>query len=328
MSLLSNVCVIGAGSWGCALANILAKKSQKTNLFSSRDDFIESFNKSHTSPSLIGVSLAKNIFATNDFSLLKLSEIIFIVTDVKRVEKVFKQISDKISQGSIIVLCSKGFSNDGKLFSQIFQKHLPKQKFAILSGPNFAIEVAQKKFSTTTIAGTDLAAINKIYNAISAPYFSPKISQDVITTQVAGTIKNIIAISCGLVDGLGLGTNCKAALINKGLEEICFISQSLGGRPLEELSSPAVFGDLFLTCSSNKSRNYSYGINIASGNKDKNFGVTCEGIRSAEILPKFLDEHPMIDSSQLKLCLLMKEVIFGKINISAIEQSIIGLFQA
>ena len=245
---------------------------------------------------------------------------------LKGLKKFFKQISDKISQNSIIVVCSKGFSNDGRLFSQIFQKQFPKQKFAVLSGPNFAIEVAQKKFATTTIAGEDLAAINKIHNAISTSYFSPKISQDVITTQVAGAIKNIIAIACGLVDGLDLGANFKAALINKGLEEICYISQSLGGKPLEELSSPAVFGDLFLTCSSNKSRNYSYGINIASGNKDKNFGVTCEGIRSAEILPKFLDKHPEIDSSQIKLCLLVREVIFGNINISAIEQSIADLF--
>ena len=89
MSLLNNVCVIGAGAWGCALAYILAKTSQKTNLFSSRKDFIESFNKSHTSSSLSGVSLAKNIFATNDFSLLKSSEIIFIVSDVERVEEIF-----------------------------------------------------------------------------------------------------------------------------------------------------------------------------------------------------------------------------------------------
>lgn len=321
MILLNKVSVIGAGAWGCALANVLSQKHQQITLFSSRSDFVESFNRSHASTSLSKVDLSKNITATTDFSFLNESEIIFIVSSATKAEEILQTISKKISRDTIVVLCSKGFTNEGELFSQIFQCQLPQQKFAILSGPNFAMEVAQKKLSTTTVASQNLSIAHKISNIISTSYFIPKISQDIITTQIAGTIKNIIAICCGLVDGLNLGTNCKAAVINKGLGEIFYISESLGGKPYGELASPAVLGDLFLTCSSNKSRNYSYGFNIALGDDSKNLGITCEGVRAVKILPKFFNKY-QINQNQLKLCLLVLDVVNNNIEISNLEERI------
>jgi glycerol-3-phosphate dehydrogenase (NAD(P)+) len=322
---LNKISVIGAGAWGCVIADVLAQKHHEITLLSSRSDFVESFNRSHISSSFSNITLAKNIIATKNFSLLRESEVIFIVSNTAKVEEIFQKISKKISQDSIVVLCSKGFAEDGRLFSKIFQSQFPNQKFAILSGPNFAVEIAQKKLATTTIASEDLVVAKKISDVITTSYFFPKTSQDIITTQVSGAIKNIIAICCGLVDGLDLGANCKATLINKGLEEIFYISKSLGGSPKEELLSPAVFGDLFLTCSSDKSRNYSYGFNIALGNNIKNTEVTCEGVRAAKILQKFLNKYH-INSAPISLCLFVQDLIIKNIGIIDIKQSISNIF--
>jgi len=321
MTLSNNIAVIGGGAWGCALADILAQNHQEVTLLSARADFVELFNKEHITQSFPNEVLTKNIFATNDFSILAKSKIIFIVCDAAHIEDNIAKINAIINKEAILILCSKGFSEDGEIFSKILQNKFPENKLAILSGPNFAIEIIQKKLACTTIASNDLGIAQEISKIIKTKYFYPKISQDIITTQIAAIIKNIVAICCGLVDGLNLGVNCKAALINKGLEEIFYISEAMGGNPKEDILSPAVFGDLFLTCSSSKSRNYSYGFNVASKNDAKNQLQTCEGVRASQILPKFLAKYN-INANKLQLCLMVKDIIGNNINIANLEDKI------
>jgi glycerol-3-phosphate dehydrogenase (NAD(P)+) len=307
----AKISVIGAGAWGSAIANLLADNGNLVNIFVKEKSAAQEINQNHKSFKLPGIKLLDNIFATDDFKVsVEDSDFIFIVVPSIAVEQIIKKLAqNKISSSAVLVLCSKGIEEkSGKLFSQIIAENL-ENNYAILSGPNFANEVALKLPTTTTIASSNKSAAQKITKLLQNNYFLPQISNDVITTQIAGAIKNILAIGCGIIEELKLGENAKAALLNQGINEITILAKKMGGKA-HGLLTPAGFGDLFLTCSSKKSRNNSLGILIGQGKNpgeimaDQN--KVYEGAKAAKSIVKLAKNHKI----NLPVCFAINKILY------------------
>ena len=281
------IAVIGGGAWGCAIANVLSDNHQSVTVFTSDIEFTDSINSKNETPRLPSIKLSTKIKAITqiDKDIVNFT-CLFIVVPSQVVSEVLNKVSNYIEKSTVIVMCSKGIDDlECKLFSDSIENILPNNEYAILSGPNFAGEVANKLPSITTVASNNHITADKVCDIIKTDYFVPIISNDIISTQIFGAIKNILAIGCGIIEGLGLDMNSKSALVVKGVYEMNLLISKLGG-VANNFFSPAGLGDLFLTCSSSKSRNNSLGILIGKGNNPKealdNKDVVYEGSKSVQ----------------------------------------------
>ncbi len=306
------VLVIGAGAWGTAIADLVAKNSCEVFLSSNDKKTIEEINQQNRNEKFLpNIILNSNIKAIDEFEKeIKIVDYVFIAVPSENVESLLKQISlMRIRLNIGFVICSKGLDNVKlKFFSEIFNEILPLNKLAILSGPNFAAEVASEVPTITTIASINKPFAKKIINILDNDFFVAKYSSDPMTVEVCGLIKNIIAIGCGIIDGLELGQNAKAALVSKGIEEILILCKKVKGKG--DLANPAGFGDIFLTCSSAKSRNNTLGRMISDGKTymqiKKESDTTFEGAISAESLAKL--------AKKLRIKLILCETIAQILN--------------
>jgi glycerol-3-phosphate dehydrogenase (NAD(P)+) len=319
------ISVIGAGAWGTAIANLIAKNSFPVLLISNDKKIVLEVNKKRSNQVYLPkIKLSSNITASDNLSedSLKNSDLIFIVTPSKTIDGILEEISNfKLSSKTGFVICSKGLDqNKLKFFSQVFADILPDKKCAILSGPNFALEVAQESPTITTIASKDKKFAQKVIKILQNDYFQAEYSDDVITTEVSAVLKNVLAIGCGIVDGLNLGQNAKAALLNKGVQEILLLCKKLKGSG--NLNNAAGFGDIFLTCSTTKSRNNALGYEIAKGRSYKEIDAkahkTFEGAVSVKLIVKLAKKMKL----QLKLCEMMEEILDKEFSTKEIKERI------
>lgn len=284
------ILVIGAGSWGSALANLLAAKKLDVCLLANHQEISDEINQKHSNSKFLPeVSLAKNLRASLDLKAeTAIADYIFIVTPSLKTAELIQQLSKlKMQRDSAFVLCTKGLHHEKlQFFHEIIETNLPQKNYAILSGPNFATEVALKHPTITTIAAKNRLFATEIIDLLQNEFFRAEYSSDVITAEISSVIKNIIAIGCGIVEGLQLGENAKAALVCQGVREISSLSKKLTG--LGNLNSAAGFGDIFLTCASTKSRNNSLGFAIGKGEKPSELlgKKTYEGAVSATSICK------------------------------------------
>ena len=308
------VSVIGAGAWGLAISELLAKNGCQTYVLSCYENEAKILNKKYDQLDIM-------IFVDTNLKLIsEESSFIFIVVPSNAVSSIFKSLAkiETITQSKIII-CSKGIDgNNLQLFSSCLEKELPNNLYAILSGPNFADEVANGLPTTTTIASKDKKTADQIVNLLKNDNFLPIASDDVISAQIFGAIKNIFAIGCGIIDGLELGENAKAALVINGIIESNLLIKKLGGNPLDNFISPCGLGDLFLTCSSKKSRNNSLGQMIGSGKKIKDIlaqGTTFEGFNASQIMIEFAKKHQIT----LPLCFAINQILQGDFDVKDIK---------
>jgi glycerol-3-phosphate dehydrogenase (NAD(P)+) len=308
----NKIMVIGAGTWGTAIANHLAINNNLVFLNTIEPDVIKEINSKNTnSKYLPNIKLSKNLSAINDFKT-DVNQV-YIVVPSEAIGVVFNNIKkSNFNKNCIFVICSKGFEKDSlSLISDAFINIVNHKNFAVLSGPNFAIEVANQVPTITTIASSNKILANKVIKTLNSVKFLAIYFDDVRTAEICGIVKNILAIGCGLVDGLNLGVNTKSALLIKGINEIQMICKKISAST--DLANPAGFGDIFLTCSSEKSRNNTLGRMIATGKnplkiKDKSSKpkTTFEGASSAKIIVKF--------AKKLKLKLALCETISNIID--------------
>lgn len=264
----NKISIIGAGAWGCGIAQLIAGNGNLVSIFTNDSKITNQVNQ-HSCPALPGIILSNHITANDDLKLvISNADFLFIVVPSKVILSVLDNlIKNDISSQTVLVLCSKGIdSKNLQLFSQAIEKLLPQNNYAILSGPNFALQVAKGLPSITTIASNQAQITEKVINLLKNKHFLATASNDVIGTQIFGAVKNILAIGCGIVDGLELGENAKAALIVNGTKEMNLLVDKLGGKS-SNFVSPAGLGDLFLTCSSTTSRNNKLGVSIGNGKK-------------------------------------------------------------
>jgi len=271
-----NVSVLGAGSWGTALSILLAKKGIRVKLWARRENHAQELNKIRENTRYLpGVRLPDNITCNHNLSdvVTECEVILFVIPShgvrevAKKVSEIFKDVK---SLPLAVVSAVKGIEQDS-LFTMVdvFQQELPSElsgKFAVLSGPSFAEEVANEVPTAVTIAATEVSVANMLQGLFATTYFRVYTSNDVVGVQLGGAIKNVMAIAVGISDGLGFGTNTRAALITRGLAELTRLAVRMGANPLT-LAGLAGLGDLVLTCTGDLSRNRHVGLELGRGKK-------------------------------------------------------------
>lgn len=269
--------VIGSGSWGTALALAAHRAGSKVTIATRNQNVISSVEERRVNDIYLpNVFIDPDIKVTDDLKLACQNEIIIIAVPSQCMRSASIAISDFVDTQIPIVLGSKGLEKGSLLLmSEVVESVLPKNSISIISGPNFAGEVARGKPSATTLASPDKEIGQRLQYAIGSKYFRPYLTNDVIGTQIGGAVKNIIAIACGIAQGKELGENARAAIITRGFAEMVRFCEAKGGRS-ETLMGLAGMGDLILTCSSMRSRNTSFGVAI-SQNTPVNEVVVNEG---------------------------------------------------
>lgn len=267
---MQQIGIIGAGAWGTALAQAAANAGRDVVLWAREKEVAESITETQeNSLFLPGVKLNKAIKATSDYAEVgKGAEAILLVTPAQHMRATLASLKPRISnRGVPLVICSKGIEMEtGALMSDVVYDVAPDYPMAVLSGPTFASEVARGLPTAVAIASEDRDLAEMLVNTLGSKNFRPYRSDDPTGVQIGGSVKNVIAVACGVVEGMKLGDNAKAALITRGLAEMWRLSSAMGckRRTLMGLSG---MGDLTLTCNSMQSRNFSLGVKLGQGMK-------------------------------------------------------------
>ena len=282
MFSFSNICFYGGGAWGQALAIALASLGHKSTLIVSDQIRADEIN-SHTSKKFPHIQLSHLIHASvNASETIKKSNLVFITTESKRVIDVVKQIFLSKNDNISLVITSKGFATkDGMTFNEIIKDQFPTLKTGILTGPTFADEIANNLPAAAVLASNDIILANSICSLFQNSCLRLYQSNDPIGASIAGAVKNIIAIGAGMIEGLNLGDNAKAALITRGISETSRLIKTSGGN-YNTAFGLAGIGDMSLTCSGPHSRNMAYGMNLVKGNNTVNNLDLVEGVNALE----------------------------------------------
>lgn len=247
-----------------------------TTLWVRETDAVAAIHRDRRNPFLPQHPLPAAVQVTGDLaSALDATQLVIVVVPSQFLRPMCRQISRHCATGAPVVVCSKGIETDsGALMSQVIEQELPGWPLAVLSGPSFAKEVAAGQPTAVTIASADLVDATadsapqtlaaRVAVTLATPSFRPYLSDDVVGIEVGGAVKNVLAIACGIAQGRGMGSNPRAALITRGLAEIKRLATALGGQR-ETVTGLAGIGDLTLTCSSEQSRNFSFGKALGEG---------------------------------------------------------------
>jgi glycerol-3-phosphate dehydrogenase (NAD(P)+) len=259
--------VIGAGAWGTALANLLAENGHPTVVWAYESDVAEAINDGHENPRFLpGVHLQPDLRATPDKEIAVTdAELIVCATPSHVLRDVSSAARPWVSPGATLVVATKGIERHRlALMTDVIAEEFVGHPVVALSGPSFAFEVAARQPTAVVAASTDPHAAVQAQKALSSPGFRVYTHDDVIGVELAGALKNVMAVATGISDGLALGFNARAALITRGLAEIVRLGVKLGARPAT-FAGLAGVGDLVLTCTGALSRNRNVGLEIGRG---------------------------------------------------------------
>ncbi|MEX2282364.1 MAG: NAD(P)H-dependent glycerol-3-phosphate dehydrogenase [Gemmatimonadota bacterium] len=301
------VAVIGAGNWGTALANLLAKKGNQVVLWSFEPDVADAINREHqNSRYLRGIPLDPTLRATTKLAdAVAGANWIVSVSPAQHVRRVLIEAAPSMIRDAVIVSASKGIEiatleSMDVVLTEVTPVHLAPPAF--LSGPSFALEVAREQPTAVTVASRDADSAQRAQQLFQASYFRVYTSDDVIGVELGGALKNVIAVAAGMVAGLGLGHNTLAALITRGLAEIARLGVALGASPLTFMGL-AGMGDLILTCTGDLSRNRTVGVELGKGRKLADIlagmEMVAEGVGTARAAHALAQKHgiemPIVD---------------------------------
>ena len=300
---MSRIGVLGGGAWGTALAQMLASDGREMLLWAFEAEVVEAINHDHRNPLyLASTELAPTIRATGDLADMASLDVLLVVTPAQHMGRV---LGGMAGHPCDLVLCSKGIdAESGQLLNHLAKGIAPDSDIAVLSGPTFAHEVAAGLPTAVTLAcGGGEVQWDRIAPQIARAAFRPYYSDDLTGAEIGGAVKNVLAIACGVVDGLALGQNARAALIARGYAEMLRFGAALGARA-ETLAGLCGLGDLVLTCSSTASRNFSLGKALGQGGDatalmaDRR--TVAEGAFTAPVLSRIAAERgiamPIVDA--------------------------------
>lgn len=299
MTKVNTISIIGDGSWGTTLAVHLASNNYPVNLWGPFPDYVRQMKKNrYNSKFLPGVRLAKLITPEADLaSALAHCEIIVFAVPSKFTADVLKQIKKtKVDlTDKIILSVTKGFDHESLLrISQIIERELERNNIAVLSGPTIAVEVAKKIPTTAVIACKNMSIAKKLQAIFHSQTFRIYTNPDVAGVELGGSLKNVIALACGVCDGLGYGSNTKAAILTRGLTEISRLGKAMGAKA-KTFNGLSGLGDLVTTCTSPDSRNRSVGEQIGRGKPiDKilnSMDMVAEGVETAKSAFKLAQKY-------------------------------------
>lgn len=283
------IAVLGAGSWGTALANLLAHKGYQVRLWARNTEQCEYIKRRGENPRYLpGVFLSPKLMVCHDLSeALAGHDIIILSVPSHSVREIAEKISSLVHPESIIINTAKGFEPESYIrLSQVLKEELPQfagKNTAVLSGPSHAEEVGRFLPTAIVVAAENKEVGEKIQDIFMTPDFRVYLNLDITGVEIAGALKNVIALGTGISDGLGYGDNAKAALITRGLAEITRLGLALGAE-MQTFAGLAGLGDLVVTCTSMHSRNRRAGIKIGQGQPLnqvlQNMGMVVEGVNT------------------------------------------------
>ena len=315
------ISVLGSGAWGTALAQLMSKEREVLMWVKEKTVKID-INQNHQNKKYLpGIKLSKNIIGSNNLEDLESSNIIFLTTPVQYMTPILKKVKKIIRSNVIFVCCSKGIEmNTLKLPSQIVASYFPNHSIAVLSGPNFAEEVSRNMPTATLIASNKINISKKIASIVQTKLFRPYVSDDVVGSQIAGATKNVYAIACGVVEGKKFGKNAVASIISRSFAEVSRLNKSMRAKP-ETLSGLSGMGDLFLTCSSKKSRNFKLGLDLASGMSLSSIIKKNSSIAEGVFTARALKQMSLKKKLNLPIAETVYQILYRKKNIDhAIEE--------
>jgi len=269
---MMNIGVIGAGSWGTTLADLLAKKGFPVTLWVYESDLAERMAKTRINDLYLnGFTLSPNLAFTNELSEAVVDrQLLLLVSPSQVMRQVLKQLQPHLDKTCLLVSAAKGIENNSlQLMSEVLEEVLGaevKNRCAFRSGPSFAKEVAEEQPTAVTVAADDLGVAHRVQEIFSTDYFRVYTNQDVVGVEIGGALKNVIALAAGVSDGLGFNNNARAALITRGLVEIGRLGMAKGAIE-STFAGLAGMGDLVLTCTGDLSRNRSVGMELGRGRK-------------------------------------------------------------
>ena len=294
---MTDVAVLGAGSWGTVLADVLARKGFDVHLWAYEPDVADVINTRHENPAFLpGVALDATLRASANLAAVVAGAPVICSVAPSHVSRaIWTSIAPHVLPGTRLVCATKGIETDSlQLMGDVAADALPQTTFVALSGPSFAEEVHAGCPTAIVAASHDAAAAAETQKLFSMPTFRIYSSDDVTGVTLGGSLKNVIAIAAGILDGLGSGNNARAGLLTRGLAEIARLGKALGANP-QTFWGLAGMGDLILTCTGALSRNRQLGIALAGGTTLAEFHTThntvVEGVNTALAASRLAERH-------------------------------------
>ena len=293
---MSSITILGAGAWGTALAQSLARAGQAISMWCHESEVALSINAERRNHLfLAGIEINPSITATSRMEALTPAEIVILAAPAQFLRQVLRAYRQVAHRPRVYVCVAKGIERDtGALMSDVLSQEAPDVQIAVLSGPSFAADVARGLPTAVTLACADADCARDTAKALQTPNLRPYITTDVIGAEIGGAVKNVLAIACGIVVGKQLGASAHAALVARGYAEMKRFAVALGARA-ETMAGMSGLGDLVLTCSHAQSRNMSFGIALGEGRKPADVlaerRVVTEGAATASILARLARER-------------------------------------
>ena len=281
---VDHIAVVGAGAWGTALANAIARAGRAVLLATRDRAGADMLVKTRESPRLPGVRLDERVGIAPLGAEVGLYDVILLAVPSQHLRAAAGAIAPALREGTPVIACAKGIERGTHRFmTEVIAESVRAALPAILSGPSFAAEVARGLPAAVTLAAGDETVAEALARALGSPALRPYHSTDVRGVEIGGAAKNVLAIAAGIVAGRGLGASADAALVTRGFAELFRFGRAFGARP-ETLTGLSGLGDVILTCSNAQSRNYSYGMALGRGDAAHASGALAEGIFTAPVL--------------------------------------------
>ena len=268
---MSNVLVLGAGGWGIGLSLVATRMGHSVTLWSHDPQELEDLRLHNQNKlRLPGVFLPHGIRLTGDLSAATEADMVIMAVPSFAIRSTARALREHLRPDTVVVNAGKGLE-DGTLlrFSEVLEQELPTARVAVLSGPSHAEEVARRVPTLVTVSAGDMSAARQVQLALSQGSFRIYLNEDLIGVELGGALKNVIALCAGIVDGLGMGDNTKAALMTRGLVEIARLGKEMGANE-QTFAGLSGMGDLMVTCGSMHSRNLRAGILMGRGETVEN----------------------------------------------------------
>lgn len=294
-STFETIGVVGAGAWGTALALNAHRAGRKVRIWAREEQIAEDLSAGRGNPRYFqGVEMPP-VPASTDLADIAQCDAIMMVTPAQHMREVLVALKDKVRADASILLCSKGVEQGTlKLMTQVLADVLPAATPSVLSGPSFAIDVARGLPTAVTLASKTENEGEAWVNAIGRAQFRPYYAPDLVGAEIGGAVKNVLAIACGAVEGMGLGKSAHAALISRGFAEMTRLGVAMGAQR-ETLMGLCGLGDLVLTCTSLQSRNMSFGYALGQGRSAEEVlaerASVTEGVASAPGVVALAERH-------------------------------------
>jgi len=314
-----HIAVVGAGAWGTALANTIARAGRPVLLAARDRAGADTLVAARESPRLPGVAIDERVGIAPLKEEVGRYDLILLAVPSQHLRTAARAIAPALRDGTPVIACAKGIERGTQAFmTEVIAASAPAALPGILSGPSFAADVARGLPAAVTLATRDEATAAALARTLGSAAFRPYHSTDVRGVEIGGAAKNVLAIAAGIVAGRGLGASAAAALVTRGFAELFRFGRALGARP-ETLTGLSGLGDVILTCSSAQSRNYSCGIALGKGARANTGGALAEGVFTAPVLLEMANAQGV----EMPIAAAVVDILAGRASVDAAVEALL-----